>query len=166
MTLLLIFYSHNQINGRKVPGAMFDFALLMYHNGKILSTLEVGPYFYLSKVCRASFDNLSQSRKFNLIKRVTKQIECAEEAILWNKIFQWTQDRLNIPQGTIRACILIENIIAAFEMEDILFAIKEHAIGLNCGMWDYSASIIQKFGMLFIFQIGNLRQENDVCSYP
>ncbi|XP_063701919.1 uncharacterized protein LOC134831994 [Culicoides brevitarsis] len=113
---------HCMIRGRKVPGALFDFALLMHHNGKLLSEMGVGPYFYLSK------------------------IESAEEAALWNKIFIWTQDKLNIPQGTIKACILIENILAAFEMEDILYAIKDHAIGLNCGIWDYSASIIQKFG--------------------
>uniref|UniRef100_A0A336MWR3 malate synthase n=1 Tax=Culicoides sonorensis TaxID=179676 RepID=A0A336MWR3_CULSO len=113
---------HCSINGRKVPGAFFDFALLMYHNARILFESYIGPYFYLSK------------------------IESVSEALLWNKIFHWIQDRLNIPQGTIKACILIENILAAFEMEDILFAIKEHAIGLNCGIWDYSASIIQKFG--------------------
>uniref|UniRef100_A0A336LLQ2 malate synthase n=1 Tax=Culicoides sonorensis TaxID=179676 RepID=A0A336LLQ2_CULSO len=113
---------HCSINGRKVPGAFFDFALLMYHNARILFESYIGPYFYLSK------------------------IESVSEALLWNKIFHWIQDRLNIPQGTIKACILIENIFAAFEMEDILFAIKEHAIGLNCGIWDYSASIIQKFG--------------------
>lgn len=77
MTLLLPLHSHTQINGRKVPGAFFDFALLMYHNGKILSKLEVGPYFYLSKVCiQNSLDDLSQCcliefpRKFNSMKCV------------------------------------------------------------------------------------------------
>lgn len=65
---------------------------------------------------------------------------------MWDRIFSWTEDKLTIGGGTIKACLLIENILAAFQMEDILYAIKNHAIGLNCGIWDYSASIIAKFG--------------------
>lgn len=74
------------------------------------------------------------------------QIEDVAETCLWNEIFIWTQNRLGIKYGTIKACVLIENILAAYCMEDILYSIKEHAIGLNCGIWDYSASIIAKFG--------------------
>ena len=75
-----------------------------------------------------------------------EKIEDAIETEFWNEIFTWSQNKLNIPQGTIKACVLIENILAAYCMEDILFSIRNHAIGLNCGIWDYSASIISKFG--------------------
>ncbi|KAG4067570.1 hypothetical protein HA402_005342 [Bradysia odoriphaga] len=113
---------HCLVNGKEVSGPLFDFALLMYHNGLRMSQLGIGPFFYISK------------------------IEDSIETELWNDIFVWTQNRLNIPCGTIKACVLIENILAAYCMEDILYSIKEHAIGLNCGIWDYSASIIAKFG--------------------
>jgi malate synthase A len=81
-----------------------------------------GPFFYLSK------------------------LESAKEAGFWNEVFTWTEDKLKLPYGSIKACILIENILAAFEMEAMLYNIKDHAIGLNCGMWDYSASILAYFG--------------------
>lgn len=81
-----------------------------------------------------------------MILNKTFQIEDTIETKLWNDIFIWTQNRLNIPCGTIKVCVLIENILAAYCIEDILYAIKDHAIGLNCGIWDYSASIIAKFG--------------------
>ena len=81
-----------------------------------------GPFFYLSK------------------------LESAKEAEFWNEVFTWTEDKLKLPYGSIKACILIENILAAFEMEAMLYNIKDHAIGLNCGMWDYSASILAYFG--------------------
>ncbi|XP_058839582.1 malate synthase-like [Topomyia yanbarensis] len=113
---------HCMVQGKEVVGPLFDFAILMYHNANRMASLEVGPYFYLSK------------------------IEAPNETRLWNKIFTWTEHRLNLPKGTIKACVLIENILAAYRMEDILHSIKEHAIGLNCGIWDYSASIISKFG--------------------
>ena len=74
------------------------------------------------------------------------KLESAKEAELWNDIFVWTEDKLQLPYGSIKACILIENILAAFEMDAMLFSIKDHAIGLNCGMWDYSASILAYFG--------------------
>lgn len=95
----------------------------MYHNAKKLHEANSGPYFYLSK------------------------LEGAGEAKLWNNIFIWAQHQLGIPQGTIKACVLIENIISTFEMEEILYALKDHSLGLNCGIWDYCASIISKFGM-------------------
>ncbi|XP_035905816.1 malate synthase-like isoform X1 [Anopheles stephensi] len=113
---------HCIVNGKEVIGPLFDFALLMYHNGRTMANLGIGPFFYLSK------------------------IEDPSETTLWNKIFTWTENQLSLPNGTIKACVLIENILAAFRMEDILYAIKEHAIGLNCGIWDYCASIIAKFG--------------------
>lgn len=114
---------HNMsINGKEVPGPLFDFGLLMFHNGSLLSQCESGPFFYLSK------------------------LEGAEEARLWNEIFIWSQLRLRIPYGTIKACVLIENILSSFEMDAILYELKDHSLGLNCGIWDYAASIISKFG--------------------
>lgn len=94
----------------------------MYHNAKILALKNSGPFFYLSKV------------------------EGADEAKLWNDIFTWSQEKLGIPYGTIKACVLIENILSSFEMDEILFALRDHSLGLNCGIWDYAASIIAKFG--------------------
>lgn len=87
-----------------------------------MQALGIGPFFYLSK------------------------IEDPAETALWNDIFVWTQERLHLPYGTIKACVLIENILAAYRMEDILHSVRDHAIGLNCGIWDYAASIIAKFG--------------------
>ena len=111
-----------QIDGREVPAPLLDFGVLMYHNAEILSMLECGPYFYLSKV------------------------ESTLEAKLWDDIFTWTEDHLDLQFGTIKSCVLIENVLAAFEMESILYELRHHCIGLNCGIWDYSASIISLFG--------------------
>jgi malate synthase len=83
---------------------------------------ESGPYFYLSKV------------------------ESREEARLWDDIFTWAEKRLELPVGTIKSCVLIENILATFQMDSILYELRRHCIGLNCGIWDYSASIISLFG--------------------
>lgn len=114
---------HNMsVKGKEVPGPLFDFALLIYHNARELSRHEVGPCFYLAK------------------------LEDAKEATLWNDIFTWSEQILEIPYGTIKACDLIENILAAFQAELILYALRDHSLGLNCGIWDYSASIISKFG--------------------
>ncbi|XP_063992977.1 malate synthase-like [Diachasmimorpha longicaudata] len=110
------------INGRQVPGPIFDFSLLIYHTGRILQTTGSGPAFYLSK------------------------IESSEEAGLWNEIFSWSELKLRLPHASIKACVLIENILASFEMERILYELREHSLGLNCGIWDYAASIISKFG--------------------
>lgn len=104
-----------------------DFAILMYHNAKKLHEANSGPYFYLSK------------------------LEGASEARLWNDIFTWAQEELGLPQGTIKACVLIENIISSFELDEILYALREHSLGLNCGIWDYCASIISKFGKYIFF---------------
>ncbi|XP_062902712.1 malate synthase-like [Mobula hypostoma] len=114
---------HNlMINGREVPGPLFDFGLLMYHCGRILFENECGPFFYLSKV------------------------ESHLEARLWNRIFVWAQKKLGLPIGSIKATVLIENILAAFEMEEILYELRDHSAGLNCGIWDYSASFVNKMG--------------------
>ncbi|XP_041969864.1 malate synthase, glyoxysomal-like [Aricia agestis] len=110
------------INGKEAIGPLVDFGILMYHNAKKLYEANSGPYFYLSK------------------------LEGASEAALWNEIFVWTQNELGLPQGSIKACVLIENILSTFEMEGILYVLKDHCMGLNCGIWDYCASIISKFG--------------------
>ncbi|XP_069834720.1 uncharacterized protein [Dendropsophus ebraccatus] len=114
---------HNMlINGREIPGPLFDYGLLMYHVGKRLSESECGPFFYLSKV------------------------ESFLEARLWNQIFVWTEEKLSLPAGSIKATVLIESVLASFEMEEILYELREHSAGLNCGIWDYSASFVSKFG--------------------
>ncbi|CAG9782594.1 unnamed protein product [Diatraea saccharalis] len=110
------------IDGKEAIGPLVDFGILMYHNARQLYEAGSGPYFYLSK------------------------LEGAAEAKLWNEIFVWSQLQLGLPQGTIKACVLIENIVSSFELDEILYALKEHSLGLNCGIWDYCASIIAKFG--------------------
>ncbi|XP_077984342.1 malate synthase-like [Glandiceps talaboti] len=110
------------VEGMQVPGPLWDFGLLMYHFGKILLDNESGPFFYLSK------------------------LEGYKEARLWNKIFTWTEQKLGLPHGCIKACVLIENILASFEMNEILYELRDHSAGLNCGIWDYCASILNKFG--------------------
>ncbi|XP_071769701.2 malate synthase-like [Centroberyx gerrardi] len=110
------------VEGKEVPGPLFDFGLLMFHCGKNLFENKSGPFFYLSKV------------------------ESFMEARLWNKIFVWTQQKLGLPLGSIKATVLIENVLAAFEMEEILYELRDHSAGLNCGIWDYSASFVNKFG--------------------
>ncbi|XP_062856649.1 malate synthase-like [Trichomycterus rosablanca] len=110
------------VNGREVPGPLFDFGMLMFHNAKLLFENQSGPFFYLSKV------------------------ESCLEAKLWNQIFLWTEDRLGLPVGSIKATVLIECVLATFEMEEILYELREHSAGLNCGIWDYSASFVNKFG--------------------
>nr|CAD7460463.1 unnamed protein product [Timema tahoe] len=111
-----------QVNGKEVPGPLLDFGLLVFHNGKILAEQGCGPFFYLSK------------------------LEGANEAQLWDDVFTWSERVLGITHGTIKACVLIENILSSFELDGILFALKDHSLGLNCGIWDYAASIICKFG--------------------
>ncbi|KAK5865297.1 hypothetical protein PBY51_016472 [Eleginops maclovinus] len=115
---------HNMmVGGKEAPGPLFDFGLLMFHCGDTLFKNKSGPFFYLSKV------------------------ESFMEARLWNKIFMWTEQKLGLPLGSIKATVLIENVLAAFEMEEILYELREHSAGLNCGIWDYSASFINKFGL-------------------
>jgi len=110
------------VDGKEAPGPLVDFGLLMYHNARLMHEAGSGPFFYLSK------------------------LEGSNEANLWNKIFVWAQEQLGLPIGTVKACVLIENVFASFEMEEILWELRDHSAGLNCGIWDYSASFINKFG--------------------
>ena len=112
---------HVTVDGHRVAGGIFDFALFMFHNAKELLARGAGPYFYLPK------------------------LESHLEARLWNEIFVMTQNELGLPQGTIRATVLIETILAAFEMDEILYELREHSAGLNAGRWDYIFSCIKKF---------------------
>ncbi|MFE6843214.1 malate synthase A [Streptomyces sp. NPDC057686] len=112
---------HLQVDGRPVPGALVDFGLYFFHNAKRLIALGKGPYFYLPKT------------------------ESHLEARLWNEIFVFSQDYAGIPQGTVRATVLIETITAAYEMEEILYELRDHAAGLNAGRWDYLFSIVKNF---------------------
>ncbi|MBT2418856.1 malate synthase A [Streptomyces sp. ISL-22] len=112
---------HLQVDGQQVPGAFVDFGLYFFHNAQRLLDLGKGPYFYLPKT------------------------ESHLEARLWNDVFVFAQDHVGIPQGTIRATVLIETITAAYEMEEILYELRDHASGLNAGRWDYLFSIVKNF---------------------
>jgi len=112
---------HVTVDGRPVAGGIFDFALYFFHNAKELLARGSGPYFYLPKM------------------------ESHLEARLWNDIFRLAQDGLMVPQGSIKATCLIETVVAAFEMDEFLWELKEHSAGLNIGRWDYIFSCIKKF---------------------
>jgi malate synthase len=112
---------HLLVDGRPVPGALFDFGLYFFHNARALIAQGSGPYFYLPK------------------------LESHLEARLWNDVFKFAQDALGLPHGTIKATVLIETILAAFEMDEILYELREHITGLNAGRWDYIFSCIKKF---------------------
>src|SRR6266487_183940 len=112
---------HFLIDGQPISGGIFDFGLYFFHNAKKLIEMGTGPYFYLPK------------------------LENHLEARLWNDIFVMAQQELGIPQGTIKATVLIETILATFEMDEILYELREHSAGLNCGRWDYIFSAIKKF---------------------
>lgn len=112
---------HVTVDGQRVSGGMLDFALFMFHNAKEQLTRGAGPFFYLPKM------------------------ESHQEARLWNDIFNMTQDELGIPRGTIKATVLVETILATFEMEEILYELRDHSAGLNAGRWDYIFSCIKKF---------------------
>jgi malate synthase len=112
---------HVLVDDDELSGSLFDFGLYMVHCAPRLLQRGTGPYFYLPK------------------------LEGHEEARLWNDVFCFAQDALGIPRGTIKATVLIETILAAFEMEEILYELREHSSGLNAGRWDYLFSIIKKF---------------------
>ncbi|WP_374199471.1 malate synthase A [Glycomyces sp. YM15] len=112
---------HVRVDGVPVAGSLVDFGLYFFHNAHRLIELGRGPYFYLPK------------------------LESHLEARLWNDVFVMAQDLLGIPQGTIRATVLIETITAAFEMEEILYELRHHSSGLNAGRWDYIFSVIKNF---------------------
>ena len=112
---------HIKVDGQRVSGGIFDFALFLFHNAEELIARGSGPYFYLPK------------------------IESHLEARLWNDVFIAAQEALGLSRGTIRATVLIETILAAFEMDEILYELREHSSGLNAGRWDYIFSAIKKF---------------------
>ncbi len=112
---------HATLDGEPVSGSLFDFGLYFFHNAKKLLDRGSGPYFYLPK------------------------LENHLEARLWNDVFLHAQDALGIPRGSIRATVLIETILAAFEMDEILYELRDHSAGLNCGRWDYIFSFIKRF---------------------
>jgi malate synthase len=107
------------VDGHPVPGSLFDFGLYFFHNARALLDRGTGPYFYLPK------------------------LEHHLEARLWNDVFVAAQEALGIPRGTIRATVLIETLPAAFQMDEILYELREHSAGLNCGRWDYIFSFIK-----------------------
>jgi malate synthase len=112
---------HVLVEGRPISASLFDFGLFFFHNARNLIDKGSGPYFYLPK------------------------LESHLEARLWNDVFVLAQDELAIPQGAIRATVLIENILATFEMDEILWELRHHSAGLNCGRWDYIFSAIRTF---------------------
>src|SRR6478735_930229 len=112
---------HVVVDGEPMSGSLFDFGLFMFHSARRALANGTGPYFYLPK------------------------LESHLEARLWNDVFLHAQDSVGIPRGTIRATVLIETILAAFEMDEILYELREHSAGLNCGRWDYIFSFIKKF---------------------
>ncbi|MEK4227933.1 malate synthase A [Solibacillus sp. FSL H8-0538] len=108
------------INGEPMSGSLFDFGLYLFHNAKEAIARGTGPYFYLPK------------------------LESHLEARWWNEVFVYAQDYIGIPQGTIKATVLIETILAAYEMDEILYELRDHSKGLNCGRWDYIFSYIKR----------------------
>ena len=112
---------HVLVDGKPVVGGLFDFGLFFFHNAHELINRGTGPYFYLPKM------------------------ESHIEARIWNDVFNFVQDEIGIPRGTIRATVLIETLPAAFEMDEILYELRDHSVGLNCGRWDYIFSCIKKF---------------------
>jgi malate synthase len=112
---------HVTVDGEPISGSLFDFGLFLFHNAEALRAKGTGPYFYLPKT------------------------ESHLEARLWNDVFVLAQQELRLPPGTIRATVLIETVLAAFEMDEILYELREHCAGLNCGRWDYIFSFIKKF---------------------
>ena len=112
---------HFYVDGAQISGSLFDFGLYFFHNAKALMQRDTGPYFYLPKM------------------------ESHLEARLWNDVFNFAQEALGVPRGTIRGTVLIETILASYEMDEILWELRDHSSGLNCGRWDYIFSFIKKF---------------------
>lgn len=121
-------------DGAPISGSLFDFGLYLFHNAKDLLSRGSGPYFYLPK------------------------LESHLEARLWNDVFNFAQDYIGIPRGSIRATVLIETILASFEMDEILYELRDHSAGLNCGRWDYIFSFIKKFRHRADFVLPNRAQ--------
>ena len=113
---------HVTIDGASIAGALFDFGLYFFHNAKRTIGAGTGPYFYLPK------------------------LESHHEARLWNDVFAFAQSKLGLPLGTVKATVLIETLPAGFEMDEILYEMRDHITGLNCGRWDYIFSFIKRLG--------------------
>ena len=112
---------HVEVGGRPAPGGLFDFGLYLFHNAESTGTIGSGPYFYLPK------------------------LESHLEARLWAQVFRFAEQQLGLPSGTIKCTVLIETILAAFEIDEILYELRDYIVGLNCGRWDYIFSFIKKF---------------------
>jgi malate synthase len=116
-----LFEKHIEVDGRAIPGGLFDFGLYLFHNATRLPAIGSGPYFYLPK------------------------LESHLEARLWAEVFAYAEERLGLAHGTIKCTVLIETILAAFEIDEILYELRDHIVALNCGRWDYIFSFIKKF---------------------
>ncbi len=116
-----LYEKHILLDGQRVPGAFVDFGLYLFHNASAALDRGTGPYFYLPK------------------------LESHQEARLWNEVFEFSESRLGLSHGTIKCTVLIETILAAFEIDEILYELKDYIVGLNCGRWDYIFSFIKKF---------------------
>ena len=116
-----LFEKHVSVDGQRIPGGLFDFGLYLFHNAAGTAKIGSGPYFYLPK------------------------LESHLEARLWAEVFRFAEDTLGLSRGTIKCTVLIETILAAFEIDEILYELREHIVGLNCGRWDYIFSFIKKF---------------------
>ena len=116
-----LYEKHVEVGGRQVPGGLFDFGLYLFHNAAATADIDSGPYFYLPK------------------------LESHVEARLLAEVFRYAEDALGLARGTIKCTVLIETILAAFEIDEILYELREHIVGLNCGRWDYIFSFIKKF---------------------
>ncbi|MGD9388753.1 MAG: malate synthase A [Gammaproteobacteria bacterium] len=116
-----LYEKHVEAGGKQVPGGLFDFGLYLFHNATATRAIDSGPYFYLPK------------------------LESHLEARLWAEVFRYAEDALGLARGTIKCTVLIETILAAFEIDEILYELREHIVGLNCGRWDYIFSFIKKF---------------------
>jgi malate synthase len=112
---------HLEVDGEPISASLLDFGLYVFHNGRRLLDKGTGPYLYLPK------------------------LESHLEARLWSNVFRYAEETLELPQGSIKATVLIETVLAAFEMDEILWELREHAAGLNAGRWDYMFSVIKKF---------------------
>ena len=132
---------HATCGGQPVSGSLFDFGLYFFHNAKALLAKGTGPYFYLPK------------------------LQSHLEARLWNDVFVFAQDYVGVPQGSIRATVLIETILAAFEMDEILHELRDHSAGLNCGRWDYIFSFIKVFRKQPRFVMPNRAQVTMTCHF-
>ncbi len=132
---------HVRIDGRLLSASLFDFGLYFFHNAKKLLAKGSGPYFYLPK------------------------LESYLEARLWNDVFIFAQQYLGLPIGTIKATVLIETITAAFEMDEILYELRDHGVGLNCGRWDYIFSFIKKFQADPAFILPDRQQLTMTCHF-